>query len=124
MAVSKSKIIANKKYRAKTYDTIGFDVPKGKREEFKAKATELGLSLAKFLFVAAESYGEGCEVMTAQKLKPEISLTLEQKKFLDEFNQLPADGQRLLVKFLQSVNRSVNPGTEFVADQNPQENGS
>ena len=108
---TEAQIRANEKYRKEKCDRVIISVPKGKREEYKAKAAKFGLSLTKLIQNSVESYGERCAVVTS-----------EQKKFLDEFNQLPADGQRLLVKFLQSVNRSVNPGTEFVAESNKTQN--
>ena len=109
MATSQSQKIAVQKYRAKTYDTIGFDVPKGKREEFKQKAASLGISLAKFLFLSAESYGakHAGEVVT---VKPENQLSAEERKLIDEFNQLPTDAQKHLLKFVKAVNQTKGGG--------------
>lgn len=114
MTVSKAQKLAVKKYREKTYDTIGFDVPKGKREEFKDKAAKLGLSLAKFLFVAAETYGEGIAADSFTKPeKPELSA--DERRLLDEFNQLPSDTRKALVKLVKSINQAgvvVKPGDQ------------
>lgn len=107
MSVSESQKIAVKKYREKTYDTIGFDVPKGKREEFKFKAAKLGFSLAKFLFIAAESYGtnHAGEVMTPQpKLEP---LSAADKQLIDEFARLPVDVQKCFLKTFKAINQNA-----------------
>ena len=58
MAVtSPAQLKAVKKYRAANYETISFEVKRGCREEFKAKAAALGLTLAGFFKAAAEAYG-------------------------------------------------------------------
>ena len=99
--VTNAKRIANKKYRAKTYDTIGFDVPKGKRDEFKAKAAKLGLSLSMLIQRGVESYGEP----SASNLPEQTQqLTTEQKIFDDEFSKLPADIQKHFLKVFKAIN--------------------
>lgn len=56
MTVSKAQILANLKYRAKTYDRISIDVKKGKREEYKQAAKERGISLALIIQKGVEEY--------------------------------------------------------------------
>lgn len=52
---SAAKIIANNKYRAKTYDTITFAVAKGKKEMYINEANRLGYdSLTKFIVAAIQ----------------------------------------------------------------------
>lgn len=41
------------------------------------------------------------EVVT---VKPENQLSAEERKLIDEFNQLPTDAQKSLMKFLKAVN--------------------
>lgn len=106
MTVPKSKVIANKKYRAKTYDTISFDVPKGKRDEYKQAAASLGLSLARFLYLAAEAFSKE---HSGEDFKPALmnnagKLSATEKKLVEEFKQLPKDAQKTLLKFLQTLN--------------------
>lgn len=86
MSVSAAHMRATKKYREKTYDTIGFDVPKGKREEFKGKAAKLGFSLAKFLFVAAESYNEDHSAEPFTKPEKPEPLSADERRLVEEFN--------------------------------------
>lgn len=109
MAVSQAQKLAVQKYRAKTYDTIGFDVPKGKRDEYKEKASKLGLSLAKFLFLSAESYGE--EFTPAPRVESE-KLTAEQRRLLDEFGKLPVDAQKYFMKAFKAINEQAKGGGE------------
>jgi uncharacterized protein (DUF1778 family) len=49
MMVSKAQLRANQKYADKAYDRVAIRVPKGERDQFKAWATEQGLSLAEFI---------------------------------------------------------------------------
>ena len=102
MAVSQAQKIAVQKYRAKTYDTIGFDVPKGKREEFKTIAAKMGLSLAKFLFLAAESYSTNHAGEVIQKPEAE-KLTTEERRLLSAFAKLPKNAQTNLIKTLEAL---------------------
>lgn len=108
MATTKAQKLATQKYRAKAYDTIGFDVPKGKREEFKTIAAERGLSLARFLLLAAESYAgfESVESIKPASMnkQPTEKLSAQEKTLLDEFNRLPVDAQKALLKFLKTLN--------------------
>ena len=114
MSISNTKRIGIKKYQQEKCDRITADIPKGKREEFKEKAARLGLSLSMLIQHSVESYGEGCEVVTIQN--PENQLSTDEKKLLDEVSQLPPDAQRLLVKFLQSINRTANRGKKWRVD--------
>ena len=106
MAVSNAQKIATKKYREKTYDTIGFDVKKGKRDEYKQFATQKGLSLAGMLTNAAEEYirnHAGENVLDKQQDKK--SLSPADEKLLAEFSKLPVDAQKSLMQFLRTLNQ-------------------
>lgn len=110
MAVTAAHMRATKKYREKTYDTIGFDVPKGKREEFKGKAAKLGFSLAKFLFIAAESYNENHAGEAFTKPENPESLSADEKRLVEEFNQLPTDAQKHFLKAFKAINQTKGGG--------------
>ena len=115
---SESQIAAVKRYRAKTYDTIGFDVPKGKRDEYKQKAELLGMSLAKFLTNAAEEFimRHAGEDWTANQLASagvvmadgssgqagEV-LSREEKRLLEEFRRMPADSQKHVRGLIRAI---------------------
>ena len=110
MTVPASKVLANKRYRAKTYDTIGFDVKKGKRDEYKAAAAELGLSLAALLTNAADEFiqrhaGQNFSVQTITA-QPTEKISPTQRRLLDAVEKLPADAQKSLLKFLESLNKA------------------
>lgn len=49
MSISEARYRANKKYNAKTYERVAFDVKKGERELLKAYADEQGMSLNNFV---------------------------------------------------------------------------
>lgn len=122
MATSQAQKLAVQKYRAKTYDTIGFDVRKGKREEYKAAAAELGLSLAAFLTNAADEYAlnhTGADPSsivpadnTAEKNSVDDSnqqpkITTQDRQLLDAINALSPESRKALLKFLQSLNTEI-----------------
>lgn len=106
IATSNAQKLAVRKYRDKTYDTIGFDVPKGKREEYKNKAINLGLSLAKFLFLAAESYkpNPDAKSIPLKKEKSE-SLSADDRQLIEEFHRLPIDAQKYFLKAFKAINQ-------------------
>ena len=99
MAVSKAQILASKKYREKTYDTIGFDVKKGKREEFKQAASRLGLSLAAFLTLAADKLmvdSGGGEIISSD---PKLSAA--DKKLVEDFKSLSPNQQKIISELIK-----------------------
>ena len=105
MAVSKPQQIAVLKYRAKAYDRISIDVPKGKREEYNQSAAKLKTSLAKLIQVAVEEYTkkEGIEIPLPT---PEAkSLSPADERLLDEFSKLPADAKKHLVELAKIINQ-------------------
>lgn len=54
MAVPESRLRANAKYIAKTYEQISIREPKGTRDAWKAAAEKSGKSLAQFIADAVE----------------------------------------------------------------------
>ena len=107
-----TQILANANYRAKAYDVISTSVKKGKRDEYNAAAKELKLSLAMLIQNGVEEYikNHTGEDFTAA-IKPEAEkLTSEQKRLVEEFNQLPADAQKYLIKFVRAINDQSKGG--------------
>ena len=45
------------RYNAKTYDTVSFRIPKGKREKIRQAADQAGQSMAEYIFSALTAYG-------------------------------------------------------------------
>jgi len=46
---TEAQLRANRKYAKKAYDKLDIRVPKGERDQFKAWASEQGLSLAEYV---------------------------------------------------------------------------
>ena len=53
---TKTQILANARYRDKSYDVISFSVKKGKRNDYKNLAEERGLSLSMLIQKSIEEY--------------------------------------------------------------------
>ena len=102
MASSAAQKLAKEKYRQEKRDLLAVEIPKGKRDEYKAKAAELGLSLSMLIQHSVESYGES----SAGNVPASSELTTEQKIFVDEFSKLPADVQKNFLKVFKAINAS------------------
>ena len=103
MAVSQAQRMAVAKYRQEKRDQLAVDVPKGKREEYKAKAARLGLSLSMLIQHSVEGYGAnhgGGEVIQPTT---ENQLSAEQRKFLNEFSRLSPKSQKALREIISEL---------------------
>ena len=107
MAVSEAQKLAVEKYRREKRDQLAVDVPKGKRDAYKMIAAEKGLSLSQLIQNSVESFA-GLHVgeLPATSPKPE-SISAADKRLVEEFNQLPVDAQKHLMKFLKSINENT-----------------
>lgn len=108
MATSNAQKIATKKYREKTYDTIGFDVRKGKRDEYKQFAIRKGLSLAGMLTKAAEEYMQNHAGENPLAKPQPKSLSPANEKLIAEFSKLPPSTQKALMQFLRTLNQQAD----------------
>ena len=90
MAVSEAQKLAVEKYRREKRDQLAVDVPKGKRDAYKMIAAEKGLSLSQLIQNSVESFAG-----------------LHVGELPEEFNQLPVDAQKHLMKFLKSINENT-----------------
>lgn len=106
MVTSKAQLMAVKKYRSEKRDQISFDVPKGKRDEFKQLANLLGMSLQGLFVNAVEAYGRNHGSENALSISSEESerFSPADRKLVEEFNQLPVDTQKAVVKLIQTIN--------------------
>lgn len=101
MAVSQAQRLAVTKYRQEKRDQLAVDVPKGKRDAYKAIAAELGLSLSMLIQNSVEAFaGNHVSELPA----PQDKLTAEQRRLLDEFGKLPVDVQNQLIKLVKTIN--------------------
>lgn len=111
-------------YKKENYDQILFRVKKGKREEYRAAADELGLGQMELFRQAVEEFIQrhAGEVnlptpTPTPTTQPAEQISATQRRLLDAVNQLSADAQKSLIKFLQSLNaQQVNVAAENKAE--------
>ena len=109
MAVSTAQRLARDKYRKEKRDQMTVEIPKGKREVYKLIAAELDRSLAQLIQDAVEEYGanHGGENLSLATQNQEQKLSAADKKLIEEFNRLPAETQKALIKLIQSINQNA-----------------
>ena len=105
MATSKAQILAVAKYRKEKCDNISIDVPKGKKASYRQSAAELNLNLTALIQNAVEEFiarhsGENQATLSS----PPLKLSVVEKNLLAEFNQLPVDTQKLILKLIHTLN--------------------
>ena len=109
MAVSTAQKLAKAKYQHEKRTLIATDVSKEKGEFYRATAMELGISLSKLVQIGVEEFiqnhaGENFSVTTQSQ---EQRLSAADKKLIEEFNRLPAETQKALIKLIQSINQNA-----------------
>lgn len=105
MSVSESRRVSITKYRQEKRDQLAVDVPKGKRDKYKAKAAQLGLSLSMLIQNSVEAYGEKGGEVIASTTRAE-KLTADQRRLLDEFGKMPVEVQKQTLKLIREINAS------------------
>lgn len=123
MSTSAAHKLANARYRQNKRKTIATDVPKEKGEQYQAFASRFGLSMSLLVqrgveeFIQRHASEVNLPEQTAPITTPEEKISDRDKKFLNAVNQLPADAQKSLLKFLQSLNaQQVNVAAENKAE--------
>ena len=109
MAVSTAQKLAKAKYQQEKRTLIATEVSKEKGEFYRTTATEFGISLSKLVQNGVEEFiqnhaGQNLSLV-AQNSEPKLSAA--DKKLVDEFNQLPVDTQKALIKLIQSINQNA-----------------
>lgn len=106
------KDIYDQEYKKANYDQVSIRVKKGKREEYQQAAENFGLGYAEMIRLAVETFIaerslQDLPVKPASMNKQPTAekLTSSERTLLDEFNQLPTDAQKSLIRFLRSVNQ-------------------
>ena len=101
--VSSAKRTAIKIYQQEKCDRLTADVPKGKREQYRAKAASLGISLAALIQTSIESYGVPAGEIPAgiSTTAPAEKITAEQRRLIDATDDLTPNERRALLKFLE-----------------------
>ena len=110
MPKTNAQKMASRKYRSNNYETVSFEVRKGIRDEYKEAAAELGISLAGFFKAAAEQFIErhGGEVIARPVSSKEDSLSKDERKLVEEFNQLPDELKPTVRKLIQQISSFQN----------------
>ena len=110
MATTK-KATYDAEYKKAHYDNVVLRVYKGKREEYQQAAQDLGIGFWDLLqsgveeFIASHIWSDFSPVKPASITPPPAQkLSAEERNLLAEFNQLPADVQKSLLKLAKSIN--------------------
>ncbi len=116
--VSEAKRIANAKYRQEKREQLAVDIPKGKKNVYKAIAAEHGLSLSMLVQRSVETFA-GVNDITDLPVKPAPitslpaeKLSSQEKTLLLEFNKLPTDVRKALLKTIEAINANQSAATE------------
>ena len=109
MTVSSAKRVSIAKYQQEKCDRVTADIPKGKREAYKMIAAEKGLSLSQLIQNSVESFAGLVPEKFTTECPPE-KFTPEQRRLVEEFNQLSVDAQKYLIKTLKAINQSKGGG--------------
>lgn len=105
MARTEGEKISRQKYERKAYDQILLKVRKGKREEYKQTAERLGLGQMEMIRLATETF---IAAHNGEEFKPTTPapMTADERKLLDEFNALPDDTRKALLKLIKTINQA------------------
>ena len=109
MAVSNAQRLAKAKYQHEKRALVASEVSKEKRDEYKAAAVKLGLSLSMLIQNGVEEFIErhGGEVIARPvSSKEEQTLTAADKRLVEEFNQLPDEVKSTVRKLIQQINQN------------------
>lgn len=99
-------------YKKANYDNILFRVKKGKADDYRQAAQDLGIGFWELIqsgveeFIQNHAGGDFLPVKPApmNKEQPAEKLSAQEKTLLAEFNRLPVDAQKALLKFLKTLN--------------------
>lgn len=96
----------NQEYKDSNYDRLAILVRKGKRDEYKAAASDLGLGYAEMIRSAVEEYiqrhrGEVVIPATAKVAAEKISA--DERRLLDAAAKFPQDTRKLFLKLVEDL---------------------
>ena len=106
MAITKARLAAQKRYKAKKLDNVTFDVPKGMRAMYKSAAQDCGLSLMGMIRRAVEEF---IKTHTG-KTFPKEELTVKQKLLAERFSKLPPETQQIVFSLVCNAEKVANKG--------------
>lgn len=93
----------NQTYKEINYDRLAIWVKKGARDEYKAGATELGISLAALVQRGVEEYISNHAGAEFVPTTPAETLTAEEKRTLERLNSLPKSTRAKFTALLAEV---------------------
>ena len=118
---SKPQLLAAAKYRQENCDQLAVDIPKGKKALYKQAAAEMGLSLTALIQNGVEGFvNERCEGFfqrenfspITQNVASTEKLSANEKRLVEEFNQLPVETQKALLKLVKTINEQSKGGVQ------------
>ena len=112
MPRSESQKKATRKYKEKNIELVAFETKKGKSAEYTQAAAKMRLGKMEMIRLAVEEFIQTHLHEFAPIVKPASitaqptaeKLTSSERTLLDEFNRLPVDAQKALLKFLKTLN--------------------
>ena len=112
MSTSAAQKLARQRYKEKNIELVAFEVKKGMSKEYSAAAAELGLGKMEMIRRAIAEFiqrhaGENFHVQTITA-QPTEKISPTQRRLLDAVEKLPADAQKSLLKFLESLSKAEN----------------
>ena len=99
----------NGDYKKENYDQILVRVKKGKKEEYRQAADDLGLGQMELFRTAVEEYIQNRAGGEFKPEKPE-SISAADKRLIEEFNQLPVDARKHFLQAFKAINESKGGG--------------
>ena len=107
-------------YRRTNYDTVTFRIKKGGLAEYQRAAADLGLGQAEMYRLAVEEFianhagGDFLPVVKPAPItsSPAEKLSSQEKTLLVEFNKLPTDVRKALLKTIKAINVNQSDATE------------
>lgn len=137
MSTSAAQKLARQRYKEKNIELVAFEVKKGMSAEYSAAAAELGLGKMEMIrraiaeFIANHGGDALPRLPTPMESAPALprlpariepngtqpaeQISATQRRLLDVVDQLPADAQKSLLKFLQSLSVAAENKAENTA---------
>ena len=106
--VSNSQKIAVKKYRQEKRDQLAIDIPKGKKDVYKATAARVGWSLATLVQIGVERLiaqisHEAAESLPPMSSQPQEKLSDAEKRLVEDFKTLSPKSQKALREIISEL---------------------
>ena len=106
MTMTKARLAAQKRYKAKALDKVAFETPKGMKAKYKEAAQACGLSLMGMIRKAVEEFiaNHAGEDFAKEEL------TANQKLLAARFGKLPPEMQKIVLSLVCNAEKVANKG--------------